>query len=345
VLSAFDIELLRSKLLAWYDLHRRDLPWRRTKDPYAILVSEVMLQQTRVAAAVSYFEAFMRRFPGVRELAEAAEEEVLAVWAGLGYYYRARNLQRAARTILERGSFPKDSESLRELPGVGVYTAAAVASIGFSEPTGAIDGNAIRVLSRIFDDPTPANSSAGRARWDVLAEAMLDTCRPGDFNQAVMELGATLCAPVNPQCLVCPVSELCRARQNGTQNERPVKKAPSKPIQEHRIVFWIQQNDRVLAWQRSEQERLMPGFWELPEREQLPEAQAGELLGKFAHSITVHKYRFEIRLVQAPHDLGVCHWLTLDDLDRVAVSTVFRKAKRVVERLGPGTFAARAAST
>ena len=213
VLSDDQIRLFQRDLLAWFDGHRRDLPWRRTADPYAIWISEIMLQQTRVAAAIPYFERFLGRFPNFEVLADAPESEILTYWAGLGYYYRARNLQKAARVMKHVGAFPETHAEIRALPGIGDYTAAAVASIAFGLPHAAVDGNVLRVLTRVYDDTADIASMRGRRHVAELAAAMLDKSRSGDSNQAVIELGATVCFPKNPQCLVCPVSGICQARK------------------------------------------------------------------------------------------------------------------------------------
>ncbi|MHC4846302.1 MAG: A/G-specific adenine glycosylase, partial [Planctomycetota bacterium] len=205
---------LRARLLAWFDEHQRDLPWRRTRDPWAILVSEIMLQQTTVAAAIPYYERFVRRWPRPADLARAGRDELLAAWAGLGYYRRARHLMDAASVVAEDGGqLPARADALRALPGIGEYTAAAVASIAFGEAIAAVDGNVERVMCRLGAiEGNPKQAVARRAIRD-LAEALLDADRPGDFNQALMELGATVCRPTSPDCGRCPLSADCRARE------------------------------------------------------------------------------------------------------------------------------------
>ncbi|HEY3937520.1 MAG TPA: A/G-specific adenine glycosylase [Bryobacteraceae bacterium] len=321
----------RKRLLAWFGTQQRDLPWRRTRDPYRIWVSEIMLQQTRVAAAIPYFERFVERFPDVAALAAATEADLLAAWAGLGYYHRARNLQKAARLIQVAGGFPASYQEIRQLPGVGDYTAAAVASIAFDLPHTAVDGNVLRVASRVFDDPMNVASTAGRKHFAVLAAKLLDRARPGAFNQAMMELGATLCSPKNPRCLLCPVAEFCDARANGSQNALPVKLGNTQNVEEERAVFWIEDDDRLLVWQRPAESRLMPGFWELPEAVHLPMVAPGRKLGSFRHSITFHSYQFEVREAAAPQTTAGCRWMTRGDLERAPLSTIFKKAKRLVD--------------
>lgn len=331
-LSEQEIKRLRRDLLAWFDANQRDLPWRQTRDPYAIWISEIMLQQTRVNAVLPYYERFLSRFPNFQELAEAPESDLLACWAGLGYYQRARNLQRAAIRIRERGAFPERYEEIRDLPGIGDYTAAAVASIAFDLEHAAVDGNVLRVASRIFDDGTDIASPHGRKHFTELADRLLDGSRPGAFNQAMMELGATVCLPKNPHCLTCPVAEICGSRKNGNQDQRPVRMAVVKSVEEERVVFWIAEAGRLLIWQRPAQSRLMPGFWELPEPTELPSASVGRSLGAFRHGITFHNYRFDVREAAAPKEVGPCRWVAMDALASMPVSTVMKKAKRVVEK-------------
>src|SRR2546430_550206 len=256
-----EIKQFRSDLLRWFGAHQRALPWRETRDPYRIWVSEIMLQQTRVAAVIPYYHRFLERFPDFRALASAPEPELLAYWAGLGYYYRARNMQQAARLMQARGSFPATYEEIRGLPGVGEYTAAAVSSIAYDLPHAALDGNVLRVLSRVLDERTNIASTVGRRRFTALAQDLLDPEHPGAFNQAMMELGATICLPKNPQCLLCPVAKICRARASGVHNELPVKAVRAAIVQEQRVVFWIEKKGAVLLWQRPPTARLMPGFW------------------------------------------------------------------------------------
>ncbi len=246
-LSGQEIQQFRRDLLGWFAVHQRTLPWRETRDPYRIWVSEIMLQQTRVAAVIPYYQRFLGRFPDFRALASASEPELLGHWAGLGYYYRARNMQQAARLMQDRGSFPATYQDIRDLPGVGDYTAAAISSIAFDLPHAALDGNVLRVLSRVLEERTNIASGPGRRRFAALAQRMLDSERPGAFNQAMMELGATVCLPKNPQCLLCPVAKFCRARASGMQNELPVKAVRTAMVQERRAVFWIERGGKRAA--------------------------------------------------------------------------------------------------
>ncbi|MFW5924866.1 MAG: A/G-specific adenine glycosylase [Myxococcota bacterium] len=222
---------MRAALLRWYDRHRRDLPWRRTRDPYAIWVSEVMLQQTRVDTVIPYYERFLSRFPTPRALAEADEDRVLAAWSGLGYYRRARLLHAGVREVVERygGRVPEDPEARRGLPGVGRYTAGAIGSIAFERPEPIVDGNVGRVLARIHGIDTPLGRAVTeRQLWQRAAELVRGP-RPGDLNQALMELGATVCTPVDPACDACPARRACQARRTGRVAELPVRKAKRDP--------------------------------------------------------------------------------------------------------------------
>jgi A/G-specific adenine glycosylase len=318
------------KLLDWFERQKRDLPWRRTKHPYAIWVSEIMLQQTRVAAAIPFYERFLARFPTFDALACAPEDDVLAAWAGLGYYYRARNLHSAARQMLTNGAFPNTYHAIRALPGVGDYTAAAVASIAFDLPHAAVDGNVLRVLSRVCADKTNIAAGSGRKHFAHIANELLDRTQPGTFNQAMMELGATICLPANPQCLLCPVATFCHSRSSGQQNAFPVSKKESKSVHETRTVLWIERDNELLVWQRPTDARLMPGFWELPENNQLPAAAAGRELGTFRHGITFHNYRFRVVEAFLPNELGHCQWVPIDSLADLPVSTILKKAQRTV---------------
>lgn len=326
-LSGPEVQQFRRDLLGWFALHQRTLPWRETRDPYCIWVSEIMLQQTRVAAVLPYYQRFLERFPDFRALVSAPEPELLGHWAGLGYYYRARNMQQAARRMQERGSFPATYKEIRDLPGVGDYTAAAISSIAFGLPHAALDGNVLRVLSRVLDERANIGSGVGRRRFAALAQGLLDTEHPGAFNQAMMELGATVCLPKNPQCLLCPVAKLCRARASGIQNELPVKAVRTAMVQERRVVFWIEEEGELLLWQRPPTARLMPGFWELPEPIHLPSATPGAKLASFRHGITFHSYSFEVREAAAPADIGECQWVALAQLSQLPASTIVKKAR------------------
>jgi A/G-specific adenine glycosylase len=353
------ISKFRRQLLAWYARTKRDLPWRRSRDPYSVWVSEVMLQQTRVTAAVPYYERFLHRFPDFYRLAESLESDLLAHWAGLGYYYRARNMQKAARKMAEDGAFPSTYDAIRDLPGVGDYTAAAIASISFNLPHAVVDGNVLRVLSRVDDDATDIATALGKKRFTVLAETLLDRHHSGEYNQALMELGATVCLPKNPQCLICPVCSLCLGRARGRQNDLPVKARPQKSVEEQRTLYWIEQDDRLLLWQRPADSGLMPGFWELPEAEHLSGVRSEESAGSFRHTITFHNYLFTVERAQPPRDIGCCQWIEKARLTdhshaqgvtpdgyhlhrppaAIALSTIVRKAQKLVSAVRIGVAA------
>jgi A/G-specific adenine glycosylase len=257
--------LARTAALAWFDRHKRDLPWRRTEDPYAIWVSEVMLQQTQVERVRDYYPRFLERFPTVKALAEASLSDVLAVWRGLGYYGRARNLHRAAREIVERfgGSLPPNLDALRTLPGFGRYTAGAVASIAFGIEAPVVDGNVARVLSRVLlIEGQPGDKAREVALWRAAADLVIGP-RPGDLNQALMELGATVCTPSAPLCLLCPLQSGCGALATGRVAELPPpkKSAPKKALD--LAVAVAHRDGRVLLARRPEG-GLFGGLWEMP---------------------------------------------------------------------------------
>src|ERR1700728_4865916 len=225
------IRKFQRELLSWFDSHARDLPWRRTADPYHIWVSEIMLQQTRVTAVLDYYARFLALFPSIAALAEAKEPAVLAAWSGLGYYRRAKLMHKAAQVVVREhhGALPPTAEELRKLPGIGEYTSSAVASIAFGEPVAVVDGNVERVLLRVVPDDEKPSAAAAQIKWlRNHAANVLDTQRPGDFNQAMMELGATVCLPQRPLCLHCPVHEFCATR--GEHRTAPPKKMHSRKI-------------------------------------------------------------------------------------------------------------------
>ena len=261
----------RSRLLAWYRKHRRDLPWRRTRDPYAIWISEAMLQQTRVETVIPYWQRFLERFPDVQALADADPDDVLGAWAGLGYYSRARNLQRAARVVVDEhdGGLPDTAEGLRELPGIGRYTAGAVASIAFDRPEPVVDGNVERVLTRLLDLREDVRRPAVKERlWEVAGELARGR-HPGDLNQAIMELGATVCLPKAPRCGACPLARDCAARAAGDPETLPIKSKAKPPRRVEATAGLVLRRGRALAVRRPPQ-GLLGGLWELPGGELSP---------------------------------------------------------------------------
>lgn len=262
------LQLLPAPLLAWYRENARDLPWRRTRDPYRIWVSEIMLQQTRVAAVLGYYDRFLAAFPTVEALAEAPEEQLMKCWEGLGYYSRARNMQKAAKQIVcdWGGTFPNTYDDLLKLPGVGEYTAGAIASSAFAQPVPAVDGNVLRVFARITDDHADIADPKVRRRFRDAAAAILPTA-PEDiriFNQALMELGATVCVPNGvPRCDVCPAADFCMGKAGNTWPELPVKTPKKMRRIEEKTVFVLLQNGRV-ALRKRHDSGLLAGLWEFP---------------------------------------------------------------------------------
>jgi A/G-specific adenine glycosylase len=263
--TQLNIPSFRRALLAWYRASARDLPWRRTSDPYAVWLSEIMLQQTRVDQGLPYFERFIAAFPTVRVLAAANEDRVLKLWEGLGYYSRARNLHRAAKIVASEydGRFPATAVELQTLPGVGRYTANAIASIAFGERVPVLDGNVVRVLSRIYNIAGCTDDTNVRERLWKLAAQLVPATRPGDFNQAMMELGARVCTPRSPHCDACPVAKHCAARTAGVQEKRPVRKTKQATPRYEMAAAAIKRNGRYLLAKRPSS-GLLGGLWELP---------------------------------------------------------------------------------
>ena len=308
----------RRKLLAWYATHRRELPWRENTDPYRVWVSEIMLQQTRVAAVLEHYAKFMKRFPTVAALAGAREQSVLAVWSGLGYYNRARRMHQAAKVIVRQrgGQFPSRFEDWLELPGIGRYTAAAIASIAFGEPVAVLDGNVERVLARLHG----AALRNGLA-WER-AQALLDPKLPGDFNQAMMELGATVCTPRAPQCLLCPLMEFCQTRGE----HPPAKQAARKRKQ--LIYALVEKDETVLLTRRPADARLMAGMWELPPLHRAPDTEAP--VARLRHSITDTDY--EVLVFQVPElSAADCGWFSPRQWRQMALTGLARK---ILTKLG-----------
>ncbi|WP_044934279.1 A/G-specific adenine glycosylase [Pseudacidobacterium ailaaui] len=330
--SAAQVRQFRRLLLAWYDAHARDLPWRRTRDPYAIWVSEIMLQQTRVNAVLDHYARFMERFPTVQDLAKAKEEEVLARWSGLGYYRRARMMHKAAKVIVTEldGSIPQSRAALQTLPGIGVYTSAAIASIAFGEAVAVVDGNVERVIQRL--------SSSGEA-IAAKAQALLDPVRPGDFNQAMMELGATVCLPKNPLCLQCVVQKLCR-----TRGEHPV--APKKAaLRKHVCYAFVKRGEEVLLEQRPHDASLMAGMWELPQLEETLPGKGRPLL-RTRHSITVTHYSVDIFALgpddpRLPVGDRLRRWIRTQDLPEFPLTGLTRKVLKRLYVLNASGFVAK----
>jgi len=301
----------RRALLRWYDQNRRDLPWRKTRDPYRVWVSEVMLQQTRVAAVIAKYERFLKKFPSVQRLSSAREASVLAEWSGLGYYRRARNLRVAAKIVAREGKFPRSAEGWRVLPGIGRYTAAAIASIALDKPVAVLDGNVARVLRRLLGLPITS-----AAAWRV-AQVLLDHARPGDFNQAMMELGATICLPGQPLCTRCPIRAFCCTRGRDQSSRHKPRQRKSSIAYELAVSAGF-----VRMVRRSRNASLMPGMWELP---QCADAiNEGQLLFRLNHSITNTDYRVGvIKRAGKSSDDGT--WVRLSGVPRLALTGLARK--------------------
>lgn len=350
-----DKELFSGRLLRWYHDHARSLPWRGHPDPYAIWVSEVMLQQTRVETVIPYFNRWMERFPTVAVLASAPLQEVLSLWEGLGYYGRARNLHRAARVVMEElhGVLPSEAPLLRKLPGIGRYTAAAIASIAFNRDEPTLDGNIRRVLARYFNVAEDARSPVGERRLWQLASQHLPAGQAGAYNQALMDLGAGICTPKSPDCEHCPLNETCQARALGIQEQRPV--LPRKPAVPHYTVTAavISRDGRVLIACRPPQ-GLLGGLWEFPggkqqEGEDLPsclrreiceelgvEIGVGEQLGTYQHAYThfrVTLHAFKCWLVKGepcPIEAVDLRWVTPGELGQFPMGKIDRQISKTL---------------
>lgn len=319
-LSQDDIGKFRRRLLHWFKKQQRTLPWRGESDPYRILVSEIMLQQTRVAVVEGRYTKFIAQFPTAERLARAKEQTVLAAWSGLGYYRRARALHQAAKDVVRRGKFPRTASELMELPGVGRYTAAAVASIAFGEPAAVVDGNVKRVLERVVTRKASTATPMVEADYWKIAGELLDTRRPGDFNQAMMELGALVCLPAQPQCHACPVSTLCTSRG-------PLKKATPQARRKALLHYaLIRKNGSVFLQQRSGQSSLMPGMWELPLLE--PNGDGLKPLLQLRHSITTTDYTVYVHATARGSQKG--RWVLLRSAHRLPLTGLTRK---IMERL------------
>lgn len=329
-------------LLDWYDRHARDLPWRAPPgtpppDPYRVWLSEVMLQQTTVAAVKPYFEAFTRRWPDVAALAAAPEDDVMAAWAGLGYYSRARNLVKCARAVAARGGFPTTEAELRELPGLGAYTAAAVAAIAFAQRAVVVDANVERVVARLFAIDTPM--PAARKPIRVAADAITPARRAGDFAQAMMDLGSSVCTAREPKCLLCPLAKACKARATGDPARLPVK-APKKPKPLRRgRAFWIEREGEVWLVRR-EGNGMLGGMRALPDdgwsaradgTGEAPMPGTWESAGVVRHVFTHAALELSVvvqRNAPAPDAEG--EWWPIDRIDDAGLPTLFAKAARLV---------------
>ena len=281
-------------LLQWFKNNGRSLPWRETKDAYAIWLSEVILQQTRIVQGMSYWERFMAKWPTVNDLAAATENEVLKAWQGLGYYSRARNLHTAARQVMELGGFPQTFKELKTLKGVGDYTAAAIASIAFGEPVAVVDGNVYRVLSRYYGIETPIDSTEGKKEFQALAQSLLPVNEPADYNETIMDFGATQCTPNSPHCSACPLCETCVAFREQRINELPVKSKKVKQRERHFTYIYIEYEGKIAIHQRGAGD-IWQGLWEFPQEEYLTSSEdsawktEAQLLQKGVKHILTHQ--------------------------------------------------------
>ena len=289
-----------------------------------------MLQQTRAQTVIPYYERFLEKFPDVQALAAAREGDVLACWSGLGYYSRARNLRRAAQAIVASSNFPRDYEDVRQLPGVGPYTAAAVTSIAFDAPHAVVDGNVLRVIARLKNDSADVGAPRTRARFQQIADKLLDRRNAGRFNQAMMELGATVCLPGAPQCSLCPVSQFCESRKAGRENELPVKLRKPAVLRIELHVTIVENNGRVLLRRRADEESLMAGFWELPSREDLGGALKARVVGSFRHTITRHHYTVTVSHGIRSHPTRGFRFWHKKRLGEIPLTTITRKALRLL---------------
>ena len=342
-----DVGALHEALLGWYSRNRRDLPWRRSRDPYRIWISEIMLQQTTVKAVLPYYDAFIRRFPSLQALAEEPEDEVLAAWSGLGYYHRARNLHRGAQHVAERhgARFPKTLEAALAVPGVGLYSASAILSIAYGEPLPVVDGNVRRVLARLFALTGPEYRREGP--FYNLAEQLLERKTPGDWNQALMELGATVCTPKKPGCPACPLRSHCRAFALGQVAEIPESRARRATVDVTVAAALVERDGRILLARRPDG-RLLGRMWEIPQTPLEPRDDLdlpreleeryglrivpGALIVRARHAITHRRITLEgyrSRLESSvPSDLERFRWVTPDEVAALPVSSMTKKLLR-----------------
>ncbi len=341
---------LSTRLLNWYNIHKRILPWRDHPDPYAVWVSEIMLQQTRVETVIPYFEKWMKLFPNIKKLAKADEQDVLNAWEGLGYYSRARNLHKAAKIVAEKfnGELPRNLEDLQSLPGIGKYTVGAIASMAFGIDEATLDGNLRRVFSRLFDVKEFADSPAGEKILWGFARENLPKGKAGDYNQALMDVGATICLPKNPRCLLCPLMEICEARKNGTQELRPVLKPKKESPHYVQVAAVIIKNGKVLLSQRPA-DGLLGNMWEFPNarveadpaKELVKSLKAQtkiqvkkkEALGIVTHAYThfkVTEYVFICDAVSIPKDKNL-KWVSIRDLENYPMGKIDRQIAQKIK--------------
>jgi A/G-specific adenine glycosylase len=348
------VEQVRTKLLSWYDKNRRDLPWRRERDPYKIWVSEVMLQQTRVDTVIPYYERFMQRFPTLQDLASAPEEEVIKAWEGLGYYSRVRNLHAAVREVAKShgGKVPDDREAMSRLKGVGPYTVGAVLSIAYNQRLPAVDGNVMRVFSRLYAIEEDITKAATRRRMEALAMDLIPEDRPGDFNQALMELGALICSPSSPACDRCPLVRECRAYEQGRVKDFPVKRKGKAPLPVSVVFGWVVDGEGRMLLERRPGKGLLAGMWGLPTVERGNDdsprrileryfaekgfpIEPGPVLGHVEHVFSHRRWQGVVVSGRASDSTRSLppgwRWVAEEELDFLALPKVYEKALSAVK--------------
>jgi len=317
-------------LLKWFETYGRELPWRETSDPYAIWLSEIILQQTQVKQGWDYWQRFMRRWPTVNDLAAASEDEVLREWQGLGYYSRARNLHYAARQIVALGHFPDTLEEIKQLKGVGDYTAAAIGSIAFGLPAAVVDGNVYRVLARYFGVETAINSTEGKKEFAALAQSLLPETSAGLYNQAIMDFGAIQCTPQSPKCVVCPLQESCEALRTGKVSTLPVKEKKLKIKERHLIYIYIRCQGETAIHRRGEGD-IWQGLWEpvLVNSEQLIVNSDVKLVAKGVKHVLTHRVLtadFYLWETETKPDLPEDYiWIKEEDIDNFGIPRLIDK--------------------
>jgi A/G-specific adenine glycosylase len=341
-----NVEHFRAELLSWYDRHRRVLPWRaaagQTPDPYHVWLSEIMLQQTTVPAVIPYFGKFLTKWPQVQDLAAAPAEDVMQAWAGLGYYARARNLHKCAKFVTEElgGTFPDNQEHLKELPGVGDYTSAAIAAIAFNKPANVVDGNVERVMARVFavTDPVPDSKPQLKKLAAVMAEG--EAARSGDYAQALMDLGATVCTPSSPKCMICPVRDHCDGYKEGIAAELPRRKAKGAKPQKHGYVYWVSDPEGRILFERRAEKGMLGGTIGLPtspwvdkamEKTHLPFILLGKESGvRVLHSFTHFDLDLQGVSLELPENQPVSggdyFWVPAQEAAKLGIPTLFKKA-------------------
>ncbi|HEV7672771.1 MAG TPA: A/G-specific adenine glycosylase [Thermoanaerobaculia bacterium] len=345
------------RLLSWFDRHRRDLPWRRDRDPYRVWLSEIMLQQTRVETVIPFYQAFLERFPTVEHLADAPIDAVLAAWSGLGYYRRARQLQAAAQKVAAGGMFPRTVSGLLDLPGIGPYTAAAIASICFGVAVPVLDGNVERVLARRLAEDGDVKSASVRRRLMGAATELLDPVRAGDSNQAMMELGATICVPKRPRCLLCPLAGGCKALAMGATEKYPKARSERRSEEISLVAVLVEDEEdghrRTLLFRRPDDSSLLAGLWEVPWVDAAPKLAAAELkrryggswrlgdqIGTARHGITYRDLRVAIHLGEVGEGGEVregpeAGWFTTEEIAGLAASSLVGKILSARHRSRP----------